>query len=349
MSNMINSVTPTDIFNPLRFWSDEPREMPELDAQDAAFDREDTLSERYAFQLGEDFGIYRLDQAGDWSHEALERGYAHGLSRQARHANVYMRKLLTLRRNALARGIPVSSALTTEYLQEITVTVCPVSGIALTQGTLQPTDWSIDRLDNELGYVPGNLCIMSTRANQLKGTATFDAAIRAASALVQEHGPDGYLRDVGNGMLAIEAWRLAALMAGPAGYAKGAFGNFPPMAMAPRVWGSIQAQVAGIHTCCARSRVEGVPHRRRIELFKHLGNDLWRKSSRLVEALGSFLRQGVHPCDTWLEPAISMPMMEITDALMSTPPPFAMAMSDEEVKQLSIDNFVPLPQYARKR
>lgn len=345
--NTISAVT--DLFNPLRYWTDDPRDMPELDAEDAALDREDSLSERNAFLLGEEMGIYRLSAPDVWTHEAMERGYVHGLSRQARHGDLYMRKLLAVRSNAFARGIPVSSALTIEYLKEITVTICPISGVELTQGMQQPTDWSIDRLDNELGYVPGNVCFMSTRANQLKGTVTFETAIDAASAFVQEHGLQGYLMDIGNGLKAVEAWRLAALMAGPSGYAKQKFGNFPPMAMAPRVWSSVQARIAGIHMGCARTRTEGIPHRKRVELFKHLGKDLWRMSGKLVESVGFCLRQGVHPCDAWLDPEISLPMMEITRAFMLSPPPSALSISDAEVTSRTIAKFVPVSQYERRR
>lgn len=48
------------LFNELRFWDDCPPVMAELDAQDATLDREESLSERYAFQLGEDMGVLRF-------------------------------------------------------------------------------------------------------------------------------------------------------------------------------------------------------------------------------------------------------------------------------------------------
>lgn len=345
---MSNSLPTIDLFNPLRYWADEPLDMPVLDARDAELDREDSLSERYAFMLGENLGTHRLGLSENCQNEAMERGYAHGFSSSARHAGVYLRKLLTLRSNAFRRGIPVSSALTTEYLQEITVTVCPVSGVALTQGTLHDSDWSIDRLDNELGYVPGNVCFVSTRVNTLKGSMAFKPAIDAAASLLEEHEEHGYSMDIGNGLVAIEAWRIAALMAGPAGYAIGKFGLFPPMAMAPCVWASFQSMVAGLHTSCARTRLEGAHQRKREKLFKHLGKDMWRTSSKLVDAIATCLRRGIHPCDIWLVPENSMPLAELSNALMSSPPPSAMALSDETVS-LSIKGFSPVSQFARNR
>lgn len=156
-----------NLLNPLRFWNDAPDFMAAFDKQDASLDRDDSLSDRYAFQLGEDMGVLRMSPADDWPSVEMERGFIHGQSRRARASNVYTRKLLTLKCNAFERQIPVSSVLTTDYLKQITVTVCPLSGVNLTQGALAETDWSIDRLDNTLGYVPGNVCIVSTRVNQL--------------------------------------------------------------------------------------------------------------------------------------------------------------------------------------
>jgi hypothetical protein len=50
---------------------------------------------------------------------------------------------------------------------------CPVLGI--------PLDWrnreyaaSVDRIDISQGYVPGNVCVISGRANRLKSNATVN-------------------------------------------------------------------------------------------------------------------------------------------------------------------------------
>lgn len=334
---MSRSAPEVELFSPLRYWNDDPLDMPELDPQDAVLDREDSLSERYAFGLGENLGDCRMKLPDGCSHVEIERGYARGLARSARHADIYLRKLLTLRCNAFTRGIPVSAGLTTKYLQSITVTTCPVSGVALTQGTQGDSDWSIDRLDNELGYLPGNVCFVSSRVNRLKGAMTFDAAIQAATTLLLEHEERGYLMDTGNGLLVIEASRLAALMAGPAGYAKGKLGNFPPMAMAPRVWSSTLAMVAGLHTGCARTRLAGPHEHKRAMLFKHLGKAMWRASGKLVEAIAERLRQQIHPCDIWLDPDCAMPMMTLCEAfiLFSSVAPAQRAGSVEYARVLA--------------
>ena len=51
---------------------------------------------------------------------------------------------------------------------------CPVLGIELRRGIKvnDPNSWSIDRIDNTKGYTPGNVAVISRRANILKRDAT---------------------------------------------------------------------------------------------------------------------------------------------------------------------------------
>ena len=186
-----------EIFNPLRYWSSQPHLQVAIDPTDAELDREDSLYDRYAFQLGSEMGILRLtpprDQEGQpsWPHPEMASGYAHGIQRPPQRSEIYLRKLLNLKVNAFARKIPVSSALTVDYLRSITVPVCPVSGTNLTQGALADSDWSVDRLDNNLGYVPGNLCMVSTRVNTLKSNLDLVTLHSQAVANVYTLGLDG--------------------------------------------------------------------------------------------------------------------------------------------------------------
>lgn len=61
--------------------------------------------------------------------------------------------------------------------------ICPVLGVALriTAGPHDPFAYSLDRVDNDKGYVRGNVAVMSYRANRLKndGTAEDHEAIAA--------------------------------------------------------------------------------------------------------------------------------------------------------------------------
>jgi len=53
-------------------------------------------------------------------------------------------------------------------------THCPVFGIPLffTEGRRSNNSFSLDRKDNKLGYVKGNVRVISWRANQYKGDLT---------------------------------------------------------------------------------------------------------------------------------------------------------------------------------
>ena len=52
---------------------------------------------------------------------------------------------------------------------------CPVLGIplAFNKGRAQHNSPSLDKIIPRLGYVPGNVVVMSNRANRLKNDATF--------------------------------------------------------------------------------------------------------------------------------------------------------------------------------
>lgn len=60
---------------------------------------------------------------------------------------------------------------------------CPVLGIELRHGVGSPTDNSptLDRIDNDLGYVDGNVAVISRRANRIKS----DASLEELEAIVQ--------------------------------------------------------------------------------------------------------------------------------------------------------------------
>lgn len=52
---------------------------------------------------------------------------------------------------------------------------CPVLGIALTiGGKRSPSSPSLDRVDPAAGYVPGNIRVISDRANRLKGARSLE-------------------------------------------------------------------------------------------------------------------------------------------------------------------------------
>lgn len=339
-------------FNQLRFWSDNPTVIGRFDATDAMMDREDSLSERHAFLLGAELGMNRLDPcSGDgggefWPCSAMEQGYNHGMKQPARRSDVYLRKLLNLKVNAYARGIPVSSALSVEYLRSITVTTCPVSGVDLTQGTRAGTDWSLDRLNNNLGYVPGNLCFLATRVNTLKGEGSFQAIADETQVILQREGPRGFGMTMSNGLIVLEGLRLASLMAAPAALSHGQLGNFAPFAMAPLAWSMLDAKVAGIHVACARTRLEGRAYALRQNHFKRLGRQTWRASNRLVEVIRAGLDRGAHSADLWFDVDALEGLRKVTEAILANPPEFEHVDSWELAASMSA-GLSPIRQYAR--
>jgi hypothetical protein len=61
--------------------------------------------------------------------------------------------------------------ITEEYLAALIPKFCPVLGIKL-DGSIVDSRPSIDKIIPELGYVPGNVAVISFRANSIKRNAT---------------------------------------------------------------------------------------------------------------------------------------------------------------------------------
>lgn len=108
-------------------------------------------------------------------------------------------------RNARRRNKPVQSMLARARKRarslgrEFTIgpidvaigTICPVLGIPMrtTYGTMpEPCSPSLDRIDSSRGYIPGNVCVISYRANTVKGNATI-AELEAILAYMKANLP----------------------------------------------------------------------------------------------------------------------------------------------------------------
>ena len=83
------------------------------------------------------------------------------------------KKLTQKKHNARVRGVAFSLKLSDLYpLPEF----CPALGIRINYNATGPQDdaLSIDRLDPNQGYVPGNIALVSMRANRIKNNANLE-------------------------------------------------------------------------------------------------------------------------------------------------------------------------------
>lgn len=146
-----------------------------------------------------------LNPQADWPAPVCE-GFARarhaGLRRQ--RADRFVAKWLQLRMGAWRRGRWVADDVTPALLQELDVACCPVSRVPLTHGTLQDTDWSVDRLNNDAAYAASNLAVMSAKVNRAKGALGLD------QVLVRAHSAESH-----EGLTPSEWLRLGVLMLGP--------------------------------------------------------------------------------------------------------------------------------------
>lgn len=126
---------------------------------------------RTGFNIGADIAFYRLKL--DTTNEHIIQGYESCANKDSSRnkTDVYIRKWLTLRMHAFERGLHFSPDVTVEFLKEMFIETnqkCPFTHERLTQGSLESSDWSIDRLCSEFGYVAFNLAVMSTGLNKAK-------------------------------------------------------------------------------------------------------------------------------------------------------------------------------------
>jgi hypothetical protein len=173
-------------------------------------------------ELGSDYARYGMNLPKD-APPSLTEGFKaqrHAQSGKPLSHDKYVRKWLNIRRNALLRERKVPASTTVEAIRAIDTPTCPVTLVELTKGAEDGTDWSVDRLNNDLAYALGNILIMSTKANLAKGTKTLDE--------VRELAQSRYPCD---GLQPREWARLEALMYGPCQMGKSA--SYPVRQVAP--------------------------------------------------------------------------------------------------------------------
>lgn len=98
------------------------------------------------------------------------------ISLEWRRKNAAKVLLKSARNRAKENGIPFSIKLEDVYVPAF----CPVLRIPLEVGGERFNSPSLDRIDNTKGYEPGNVIVVSLRANRLKSDATLDELIALA-------------------------------------------------------------------------------------------------------------------------------------------------------------------------
>lgn len=131
-------------------------------------------NDRTAFLIGEDYGRYGLSAPAE-ADEAFMQGYESVQSqrRRALTADRFVRKWLQVRFNAWKRNRYVAPEFSLEFLRSIDRPKCPVSEVEFTYGTGTDSDWSVDRIDNDGGYTPRNVVVVTTRVNRAKGSLSL--------------------------------------------------------------------------------------------------------------------------------------------------------------------------------
>lgn len=98
----------------------------------------------------------------------LDPEYHNKYNRDWNSKNALKVLLYTCKHRAKRRGLSFN-------LTEADVTVpevCPILGVPLVKGTKYAA--SIDRIDNSLGYVQGNVQVVSRQANLMKNDASLE-------------------------------------------------------------------------------------------------------------------------------------------------------------------------------
>lgn len=90
--------------------------------------------------------------------------------RKRKHTQPERWLLNTAKARAKKKGQECSITLADIHIPQF----CPIAGIPIfsSDGKVGPNSPSIDRIDSTKGYVPGNVAVISHRANQLKSDMT---------------------------------------------------------------------------------------------------------------------------------------------------------------------------------
>ena len=135
------------------------------------------LEARTGFYIGIDFHYYGLKLST--KNNDVNSGYQSAIKNPPvkTKSTPVQRKWLNLRLHAYERGIHFSEEITPDTIDELNrgnKGFCPYTKIKMTKGALKNSDWSIDRICNEFGYVPVNISLMTTGLNAAKSDLNIE-------------------------------------------------------------------------------------------------------------------------------------------------------------------------------
>jgi hypothetical protein len=110
--------------------------------------------------------------SADWSKR--ERQAGRSAAKQYQYRRVKVAKVLLLAARCRSKKYGLVCSITENDV--VVPTHCPVLGIALTvgEGRCSANSPTLDRIDSTRGYVPGNIIVISHRANTIKSNATLE-------------------------------------------------------------------------------------------------------------------------------------------------------------------------------
>jgi len=150
-----------------------------------------------AFEIG--FDHYRfslpldITRFHDLCRQDIRNGFEAAKCQQATkiRPDMYERKLLSIQDRALIKGLAVTiTADNLRYEFNKTRGNCPVTDVPFTFAENNDTDWSVDRIDNDRGYCPDNIVIVSVIVNQAKSDLDLSGVIKSVLA---DHQSDNEL------------------------------------------------------------------------------------------------------------------------------------------------------------
>ena len=131
---------------------------------------DDHQYEKVGFDIGWDYYSNGLQILDDVPKCVWDGYYAAKEKRVVHKPDRWTQKWLYMRMSAYKRKRIVASHVTPKLIKILDEGWCPITRRKLTYSTGLDTDWSLDRVNNDGAYAISNICVMSVKANLIKGS-----------------------------------------------------------------------------------------------------------------------------------------------------------------------------------